>query len=700
MKKIDVFLANWDVIKIVSPNEISEQPIYVINDDEIYAECFYKDYHYIKPNHVYYFYVNNKIKLGKDYFLHINNSLIRIDVTPSSLLPDFDNIFAYDKDDLGNVYLGNNSFQFTLWCPHATKVYVEFKYNENLLRQEMTREDKGIFRTVINNLNDDLYYRYVAIINGKEVVAADPYSKYGFNNLEFSVASKRQFNIDLNIDKLTPLNRIEHIIYETNVRDMTIHHNSNIVNKGKFIGLAEENRITKNNHPAGLDYLKYLSITTLQLQPIFNIATINEKNPSEKYNWGYDPSHYFVLEGSYSSNYLDPTQVVEDFLKLVSKLHENNIRLSIDVVYNHLYNAKTSILEKLVPYYYFRREPNWKFQNHCGCGADFSSERFMARKMIIDSLTYLIRDLGVDAIRFDLMGLIDINTISIAYRKMKKIRPDIYFYGEGWEMGGQCHDYSKLLTLENAKEIPEIGYFNDRYRNIVKGIGSLPQQTENGFVLGNQNFASGFKFVFSGSVTNLTYPSLFVFPSQSVNYLECHDNCALFDTIKESMNLIDDDIVLKYLDLFNKTLLLSIGVCFIHAGQEIGFSKKNHHNTYNEGDEFNNFDYDLLDERFDKATLMRNLILHRKNRPIYKIDNALEIKDVVTYTDINKGIVINLKDGDIKTHILLNPSLDTIYYSFDKDKQLIILDKKSIINTNLKINNAMVPPISYLIVKE
>ena len=97
---------------------------------------------------------------------------------------------------------------------------------------------------------------------------------------------------------------------------------------------------------------------------------------------------------------------------------------------------------------------------------------------------------------------------------------------------------------------------------------------------------------------------------------------------------------------------------------------------------------------------MRNLILHRKNRPIYKIDNALEIKDVVTYTDINKGIIINLKDGDVKTHILLNPSLDTIYYSFDKDKQLIILDKKSIINTNLKINNAMVPPISYLIVKE
>ena len=135
MKKIDVFLANWDVIKIVSPNEISEQPIYVINDDEIYAECFYKDYHYIKPNHVYYFYVNNKIKLGKDYFLHINNSLIRIDVTPSSLLPDLDNIFASDKHALGNVYLGDDSFQFTFLCPHATKVYVKFKYNNNLLIQ-------------------------------------------------------------------------------------------------------------------------------------------------------------------------------------------------------------------------------------------------------------------------------------------------------------------------------------------------------------------------------------------------------------------------------------------------------------------------------------------------------------------------------------------------------------------------------------
>ena len=697
MKELTVFLANWDVLKVVSTNQLDNKKLEVYLGDEKYCDVFYKDYHYIKPNHVYYFSLNKLIELGKDFFLKIDDALYLINNSPASLLPDFDEKFGYDGKDLGNRF-ESNKLSFAFWCPHALKVSVEFIIDDVTSFKELIRTEKGVFRGEIEVNNKHVYYRYHAIINNKEVIGPDPYAKYGYNNNQYSVASNEQIDINLNNDKVKHINHIEHIIYETNVRDFTIHKSTNIVNKGKFLGLIEDGRLTSGGNPCGLDYLKFLGITTLQLQPIFSIATIDEKNPDKAYNWGYDPDHYFVLEGSYSSNYKDPTQVVKDLKNTVSVLHKNNIRVSIDVVYNHMYNPKQSTLEKFVPFYFFRRDHNWKIQNNCGCGGDFASERMMGRKLIIDSLTYLVKEFGVDALRFDLMGLIDINTIKLAFEECKKYKPDVFFYGEGWDMGAKTYDKSECATLENAKKIPQIGFFNDRYRNIVKGIGGEVKPSQNGFILGNQDFVFGFKFAHSGSCIDITYPSIFAKPSQSINYVECHDNAALYDSIKEGLGINNEEKILSYIDLFSKVLLSSVGVPFIHAGQEIGFSKKNHHNTYNGGDEFNNFDYDLLDKNFEHAYLLKSLIDFRKSFYLSKIDRKEQIKHEIEYIELPKGILIKLTNSNIE--YIINPFDNVLYYSFNSEKELVFINPKTMMNKKMKLKTAMVPPLSLMIALE
>ena len=197
----------------------------------------------------------------------------------------------------------------------------------------------------------------------------------------------------------------------------------------------------------------------VQLNPIFDFDNVKDDNVAASYNWGYDPLSYFALEGSYATDAVNPSSRMKEFSFMVEQLHKNNLRLIVDVVYNHVFEYATSYYEKIVPNYYFRRRKTGQIARASGCGNDVASERKMVRKLIIDSAKYIIKYYNIDGFRFDLMGLIDIDTINQLVKECKAIKNDLMFYGEGWNMGYEL-PLEKKACSDNCNAIPNMAFFN------------------------------------------------------------------------------------------------------------------------------------------------------------------------------------------------------------------------------------------------
>lgn len=606
----------------------------------------------------------------------------------------FDDIYNYEGK-LGALY--NKEYtEFVLFAPLVKKAYVFI--NDNYY--EMKRENKGIYRLTINGDFDGALYQYKILINNKWLMVNDPYGVSGnANNIFSAVINLEKLNFDTCDNYLPKLNSyLDAIIYEANVRDISIDENTNIIHKGKFLGLYENDVKTSNGNKAGIEYISSLGISHLQLLPVLNIATIDDNNPDKTYNWGYDPENYFTLEGSYSTSPSDPYSRMIEFKNLVKAYHQRGIRINLDVVYNHVYEAKTSTLNKITPNYYFRRDKNNVFLNHSYCGNELASERIMVRKLILDSLLFLLNTYHVDGFRFDLMGLIDIDTMKIVDKKLRQLKPDIMLYGEGWNMFTTTSNKSKLCTLENASEFPNIAFFNDRYRNIVRGSGSKAFLDENGYFLGNKEYVDGFKFAYLGSSFDITFPKLFNNINQSINYVECHDNATIYDVVNNSL---ENEDVLRIVKKINKLLMFSFGIPFIHAGQEIGLSKFNHHNSYNEGDKYNKFDYALLDKRIDMVASFISYIKARKEIKLFSSDDMNLLDNNIHIESIERLVHIVLNDLDNSVyHIYINPSSNGYHIGFDKTLEFFIPKEYKKDKISQKMNYFDISPQQVSIFKE
>lgn len=647
--KVEANLINYDLIEIIRDNFHDFNFEIYVDDNVIFYNIMENDGHKMII----------KVEEGKELIGHkvvlktFNDEIYYLNMNKAVDFNGFDNLYTYEGNDLGPTYTKYETV-FKLWAPLAYRVKLLINDHE----YEMKRNSKGVFTEIVDGDLDKKEYLYRIYQNGEEIEVIDPYAKSGIaNNKKSAVINLDKLDFDTCDESLPKINSyLDAIIYECNVRDMTIDPSTDISSKGKFLGLIEKNRHTKEGNPAGFDYISSLGITHLQLMPVLDFSTVDDLNTSKKYNWGYDPRHYFTLSGSYSLDPNDPYSRLIEFKKLVRSFHLSGIRVNLDVVFNHVYEAKTSIFQKIVPNYYFRRDENNEFMNHSYCGNELATERVMVRKMIIDSLVYLVKTFHVDGFRFDLMGLIDIDTIKIIYERLKEINPSIMLYGEGWNMFTSCYHHEELSTMENAHLLPQIAFFNDRYRNIVRGHGSKASLDEVGYFLGNESYVDGFKFIYLGSSFDVTFPKLFTNVNQSINYFECHDNATIYDVVKTSINSSNPLRIVKKL---NKLLLLSFGIPFIHAGQEIGLTKFNHANTYNEGDKFNMFDYSLLDKRMDMAKAFNCYIEMHKEIKIFKCEDLDVIRNNVHIE--NDGLLVHVSLIDIdekktKYHIYLNPS--------------------------------------------
>ena len=258
--------------------------------------------------------------------------------------------------DLGALWTKEETV-FCLWAPTATSVELKLVNGQKCSCLPLTKFDQGLWQITIKGDLHGVHYNYLVRHKKNEYEVVDPYAKaVTINGAMGVVVDLSKTNpprwFDIEIPKLNSFT--EAIVYEVHVRDFSIAKDSGITNKGLFLGFTENNTVGPSGVLTGLSHLKELGVTHVQLLPIYDYATVDEKKPQAYYNWGYDPLNFNAVEGSYSSNPEDPICRIVELKKLILALRENGIRVIMDVVYNHTWQTETSNFNRLVPNYYYR----------------------------------------------------------------------------------------------------------------------------------------------------------------------------------------------------------------------------------------------------------------------------------------------------------------------------------------------------------
>lgn len=595
---------------------------------------------------------------------------------------------------------------FRLFSPLAYKAYVVIsKDNNDEIHLMEKNTDNGVFTIRVNGDLARYNYHFVVRINGELISANDPYCRSLTNqSVHGVIVNPSEVYVDLKNECLPEFtNPTDAIIYELSVRDMTSMKDTSIRHKGKFLGLTETSCKSRNSNPIGIDYLKYLGVTHVQIMPMYDFCTVCDSHPQEAYNWGYDPLYYNAPEGSYSSDPDNPYSRIIDLKKMIASFHKAGIRVVMDVVFNHVFNLESSCFEKLCPSYYFRYDNDGNPSNGSFCGNEFNSMHPMAKKFIIDTCLMWVNEYGVDGFRFDLMGLIDIDTIKEIKRQCELIKPGFLVYGEGWEMPTVL-SADKMAKMANAYRMPQVAFFNDRFRDVVKGKSSDFELAVKGYLSGDVNYIDGFKHCLLGSIAPIAFPPLFVVPSQSINYVECHDNATVYDKLKVSNSYEDEETILKRIKLINALTVFSYGIPFIHAGQEIGMSKRNIYNSYNSGDDINHFDYNLMDRRFDMVNYMHDVIKFKKVHKFLKLDSKTAIENTVKFTNLDFGALLVTYTGReilpfSEVKMIINPTNTKFKYNLN-DNYHLLFDEKGMTDESQELSEVEVLPISLMILSK
>ncbi|MBR5294219.1 MAG: type I pullulanase [Oscillospiraceae bacterium] len=553
---------------------------------------------------------------------------------------DFEDQFTYLGDDLGATWTAERT-TFKVWAPTADAVSVNLYNNggetglDPLLDSvPMTADVNGTWVATVEGDLNGTYYTY-AVTHGDEIVeACDPYAR------TTGVNGRRAMVIDL--DSTDPVNWSDDapprtsgtindaVIYELHVRDLSSDPSSGITQTGKFLGLIQEGTTNASGQPTGLDHIKKLGITHIHLLPSYDYASVDETDHEASFNWGYDPVNYNVPEGSYSTDPYHGEVRVKEFKQMVQGLHEHGIGVILDVVYNHVYNAGDFCFNNIVPGYFSRIDQNGVYSNGSICGNDTASERSMVRKYIVDSVKYWADEYHLDGFRFDLLGLIDVQTVNEVIEEVHKTHPHVIFYAEGWNMGTEVtKDDVVLATQANSVETPGMAYFSDMIRDAVRGSNSNASKT--GYAAGAGGFASNVKDSFLGN------PTWARNPSQVVNYVSCHDGLSLFDrlTLSTADRTMEERIRMN--NLAAAIVMTSQGTPFFQAGEELLRSKPlpeggYEHNSYKSPDSVNSIKWDSLNDPAvqDVVDYYAGLVEFRLAHSALRMTSAQEVAEKIT----------------------------------------------------------------------
>lgn len=602
----------------------------------------------------------------------------------------FDEDFAYDGDDLGITYTPRKT-TFRLWAPTAFEINLVLRPDGADGRKEilpMKRKDRGVWEVSVNRDLLHVPYTFTVRVNGTIQETVDPYNPFLGINGTVSVVDDLSL---LKLPKKIKLPEMESnndaIIYEASIRDMSSQTGTGITHPRQFLGFVEENKTTRDRR-TGFSYIKEIAPTHVQLMPVFFFGSVDEAYPNIFYNWGYDPMHYRALEGSYSSDPSDARARVEEFAKVVHDLHEAGIKVNLDLVFNHVYNKGRFALEKLVPNYYFLMSENGDFSNGSFCGNDIDTRPKMSRKYFVDTTNQIIDTYDIDGFRFDLMGIIDIDTMNEITAEAKKRKKDFMVYGEGWNMPSFVPENLRASQYNQAK-MPEVGHFSDRFREVIRGNNNdLPKR---GFSNGNTDDLEDARQVMAASVLDGRFSS----PEKAINYVECHDNHTLWDKNRQACKGESSEIREKKQILANAMVLMAQGVPFIHAGQEFGRTKQNLGNTYNRSDSYNRMDYFRRNKHEAIVDATKKLIEIRKNHPALRLSTTDEIRDNVrTENMAGQVLVYRAKKGDDSLICFFNPTDRFFDYNLNQQGKILFDSGKS--NPD-KTNSVVIAPYSAIV---
>jgi pullulanase/glycogen debranching enzyme len=576
---------------------------------------------------------------------------------------------------------------FRLFAPRATHVAlvlydrVEDEEGQTI---PMVRDTHGVWEYhSLGKLTGKCYGYRVAGPQGpgemfdSTIVIADPYSRAVASRAEYHQRSKTLI-LDTSYKWegdtwIAPADHNSLVIYEAHLRDLTAHPSSGVKARGTYAGLLEKGKT------GGLSYLKELGVNAVEFLPLqkFGVTEIpykdssvaddngetNTWNPYERNHWGYMTSYLFAPEPYYASDgtlqrgaYSGAAgRAVREFKDLVKGLHREGIAVLMDVVYNHVSQYDYNPFKYIDKRYYFRLDSAGRFIKASGCGNDFKTESPMARRLIVESVKYWMREYHIDGFRFDLATLIDRETCREIIAEARKINPNVIIIAEAW--GGGGYDPPGFSDLGWAS-------WNDQIRNGVKG-----QNPDNGlgFIFGkfqDKNTKKRFQSYLTGTLRE--DGGMYVKKEHSINYLESHDDNTLGDFIRLGTGEAKQGAVIADRDAnaalsprqlaLNKLaalyLFASQGPIMIHEGQEYARSKviaagavpdpQNgtiDHNSYNKDNETNYLNYAHRDLNRGLFDYYRGLIGLRKARPA--LANAG--KKAVTFFDTKDDFFIAFK---------------------------------------------------------
>ncbi len=623
---------------------------------------------------------------------------------------DFERKYTYSGADLGFTWTPEKT-KFRLWAPTAQEVTINLYQSgtpgtSDLLYQfPMHIDVQGTWIAEQNGNLNGLYYTYLVLVDNHIQEVCDPYARStgvnGERAMILDLSSTNPEGWDSDADPHAGSKITDAVIYELHVRDMSMHRSSHIKNKGKYLGVAEAGSATKGGHATGLDHLKHMGITHLQMLPIYDYGYTDEDRRHPQFNWGYDPVNFNVPEGSYASDPYNGAVRVKELKQMIKTLHDNGISIVMDVVYNHVYDAGTFCFNRIVPNYFSRGNASGVLSNGSCCGNDTASERSMVRKYIVDSVNYWADEYHIDGFRFDLVGLIDVVTVNEIVSTVHKNHPNVIFYGEGWTMGtGVTKPNVPLAVQNNSSHTPNFGYFNDTIRDALRG--SVFYNDIPGFVSGAECSKDLLEACLMG------VPEWAAQPEQCINYVSCHDNHTLFDRIAIAAPHAPRETLIRMNNLAAAFCILSQGVPFMQAGEEMLRTKPGKrgefdHNSFRAPDKVNSIKWEDLDkaEYQRNVEFYRGLIAFRKAHPGLHMSTREEVFSKIhpVRFDNRHVVAVRIDEGQQEILAIFNADTTTVSVSIPEGHWNVQIraGEAGIDSLDIIQDSALVAPISAMV---
>jgi pullulanase len=539
---------------------------------------------------------------------------------------------------LGALYSPSET-TFRIWSPDTSNVVLNLDGTDHTCSPIADWDGyTNVYGVTVSGDHKNKPYNFK--INGTAV--RDPYG------LMCSGSSNTNYVVDLNATEPTGgwhgaptlVEREDAVIYEVHVRDFTLDGSSGVTagKRGKFAGMTETGS-TYNGYTTGIDHLKELGVTHVQILPFYDFNT-------PQYNWGYDPRNFNVPEEQYASDPNDWEGRIREVKEMINEFHKNDIRVIMDVVYNHTY--ADDMFDVITPQYF-------DGLNLSGCGNSVDSGKPMVSRFIQDSLEYWATEYNIDGFRFDLIGIFYYDEVRKWGEHVNGKLPDrnILWYGEPWNGYASDPNESQKFRLGKVPAVASahVGAFNGKYREAIKGdndgtgrgymFNTLPGWVDQ-IKVGMRGSITAFK---STDILSDDWDSMFAYdPEQSINYISAHDNYCLWDKI---LHCGESGAYAERINRFGMGIVFtSQGIPFMHAGDEMLRTKVHNgdwtyaHNSYNAPDDYNKIRWNWKQDNHGVYLYYKYMIEMRNNHPGFRMNTWDEINNNITSWTANGGQVV------------------------------------------------------------